>query len=94
MIEYKFKESNFDGRVIKDIIRFVNAFQNKYSNVKLPIHFNLGNIEIKDKLTYILFECVCNYLVETCNTKVMVTFNAKDTIYIFEKSIIRGFFDI
>ncbi|MGE7753238.1 hypothetical protein [Lysinibacillus fusiformis] len=80
MIEYRLDKSTFDGKVIKDIIGFVNAVQDKYSKVKLPLHFNLGNIEIRDKLTYIMFECVCNYLIETCERKVFVTFNAKDKI--------------
>jgi hypothetical protein len=79
MIEYKLNKSILDGVAIKDIIRFVNAVEDKYPKV-LPIHFNLGNIEIKDKLTYIMFECVCNYLIETCNRNVSVTFNAKETI--------------
>lgn len=80
MIEYKLSKPTFDGFVIKDIIRFVNAVEDKYSKVKLPIHFNLGNIKIKDKLTYIMFECVCNYLIDTCERKVIVTFNAKEKI--------------
>lgn len=80
MIEYKPNNPNFDGLVIKNIIQFVNVIEDRYSKVKLPIHFNLGNIEIEDKLTYIMFECVCNYLIETCKRKVFVTFNAKETI--------------
>ncbi|WP_139990882.1 hypothetical protein [Paenibacillus paridis] len=80
LIVYKLNKSIFDEAVIKDIIGFVNAVEEKYHNIKLPIHFDLGLIEIRDKLTYIMFECVCNYLIETCKRKVIVTVNAKEHI--------------
>lgn len=80
MIEYKLNTLDFDGVVIKDIIQFVNTVQEKYPK-RMPIHFNLGEIKFKDKLTYIFFECICNYLIETCKTKVIVTFKVETTIY-------------
>ncbi|OMD87937.1 MULTISPECIES: hypothetical protein [Paenibacillus] len=79
-IVYKLNKSNFDGTVIKDIIGFVNAVEEKYHMMKLPIHFDLGNIQIRDKLTYIMFECVCNYLLKTCKRKVFVTVKAQEKI--------------
>lgn len=79
-IVYKFNKSTLDLTVIKDIIGFVNAVEEKYHKIKFPIHFDLGNINIMDKLTYIMFECVCNYLLETCKRKVIVTVNANEKI--------------
>ncbi|MDT9722187.1 hypothetical protein QVE09_25080 [Paenibacillus sp. ClWae2A] len=79
-IVYRLDKPIFNGSAIKDIIGFVNAVEEKYHKVKLPIHFDLGNIKITDKLTYIIFECICNYLLQTCKRKVTVSFSAKEEI--------------
>ncbi len=78
-LEYKLEGTEFNGEVIKDIIQFVNVAQTKF--YRIPIFFNLGEIRFTDKLTYILFECICNYLIVECRTKVNVSFTVETSIY-------------
>lgn len=81
MLEYKLDTGELNGKKIKEIIQFVNAVQSQYPKTKIPIHLNLGNVIFTDKLTYIFLECICNYLIETCKTRVIVTFNPRTTIH-------------
>lgn len=78
-LEYTFMGTEFNGEVIKDILQFVNVANSKF--YKIPIFFNLGEIRFTDKLTYILFECICNYLIVQCKTKVNVSFKVETSIY-------------
>lgn len=77
-LEYRFDGTDFNGNVIKDIIQFVNIARSKFYRV--PIYFNLGEVKFQDKLTYILFECICNYLIVDCKTKVNVGFKVETNI--------------
>ena len=49
---------------IRDIIRFINSIDKWYSITHAPIFFDLTNAVFHDKLTYILFECICEYAIE------------------------------
>lgn len=70
----------FDGKSIDNIIKFVNKVEQKNSRNKIPILFKLGKIEIADKLTFIIFECICNYLIKN-NRRVYVEFETERNIY-------------
>lgn len=71
---------SFDGKSIDNIIKFVNTVEKINSKNKIPILFRLGKIEIADKLTFIIFECICNYLIKN-NRRVYVEFETEKTIY-------------
>lgn len=80
-LEYTLNRDKFDGHVIHDIIKFVNQVEIKYKSIKIPIVFQLGNINIEDKLTYIFFECICNYLICQSGRKVKVFCKPKRSIW-------------
>ena len=50
----------FGDNLIADIIDFSGTIINR--NIKLQIEFNIGEIRITDKLTYIIFECIIYHL--------------------------------
>ena len=52
------------GKEIKKMIFFVNQFLIQYSAIKIPVFFLLEGVTFIDKLTYIIFECICEYLIE------------------------------
>lgn len=80
-IHYENKGNLFDGNKIKDIIGFVRFVEKKYKGTNIPIIFDLGNIEFKDKLTIVIFECICNYIMGVLGRKVVVLCSVKKTIW-------------
>lgn len=64
----------FDGYIIYDVIKFVNALHKKYGNQRVPIVFEFGKIDITDKLVYIIFECICYSLMKDYGHEVEVYF--------------------
>lgn len=80
-IYFNNNEYNFDGKMIKEIIGFVNGANSRYSGSNIPIIFDFGNIKFKDKLTYIILECICNYIMSSCNRKVIIGCSVKNTIW-------------
>lgn len=78
---YRQKDRDIDASSIKNIIRFIKTLLIRYSNVKLPIVFELGAAIFADKLTYVIFECICYYLIIEKNYKVKVVMNAKKHIH-------------
>lgn len=57
----------FSGETIGDIIFHMNHLKNKYSKANIPVWFKIVHEQLKiaDKLTYILFECLCYYYLRT-----------------------------
>lgn len=80
-IYYKNNEYNFDGIKIKEIINFLYSVNKKYKVSYIPIILDLGVIEFKDKLTYIILECLCNYIMSKTNRKVIVSCTVKKNIW-------------
>lgn len=72
---YIIKDELFSGKTIKKIINFVNALIKTYGNIKIPIVFKLECKSIVDKLSYVLFECICYYLINERRQKVDVIWN-------------------
>lgn len=77
---FECNERFFSYSTLRNMIGFVNAITTKYRGVKLPIVFNLHDVQIVDKLIYILFECICEYLIVDCSYKVLVNSSVRDTI--------------
>lgn len=70
----------FSGETVKRIIFFVNSLHRKYKKINMPITFIFGNVIIIDKLTYIIFECICYDLIKEYNHKVSVYWNPQHNI--------------
>lgn len=77
--ENHYKE--FNGQSIRKIIEWVNSVINKYDRVKIPMIIDLGHIKIEDKLSYIMLECICYYIIKTHKRKVFVSFDVTKTIW-------------
>lgn len=75
------KKTLFDGNSIKKILVFVNTVRKKYKNVNIPIILDLGNIEFKDKLTYIFLEIISYILINRYKMKVKVQFQCEHNIF-------------
>lgn len=78
---YKNRSGKVDLLEIKKIINFLYSIKCRHRLSFLPIVIDLGYIDIDDKLTYILLECICYNLIvkEKCNLTLL--FHCPHTIY-------------
>lgn len=76
----RIKNSIFTGEQIYEIINVVNFVRKKYRQ-KVPIVFNVGEIEFFDKLVYILLDSIDYYLNEVERHSVKIIFKARHTIW-------------
>lgn len=53
----------FHGEIIKKIIDDINSLKKQYPNLKVPIEFRFGFTSFIDKLSYVMLECICYYLI-------------------------------
>lgn len=61
---YKSNATVLNGDEIKKLIQFISILLSRYDKVPIPISIDYSNIIcIKDKLTYIILECICYYLI-------------------------------
>ena len=73
---------------IKEIIRFINSIDKWYSVTHAPIYFDLRNAVFHDKLTYILFECICEYSIEILKHNIRIDgLNAQSGVTILSEGI-------
>lgn len=77
---YTIEDEVFDGKTVKKIINFINASIEVYRDIKIPIVFVLKCRNILDKLSYILFECICYYLLNERKQSVSVIWNPSTNI--------------
>lgn len=71
----------FDHKLVKKVISIINNIHRQYGNCKIPISFDLGNIKILDKLSYILMECLSNCLITNYKQPIIISFNADFSIW-------------
>lgn len=76
-------QDEFDGKVINEIIAFINGIRSKYKNNQLPIHLDLGEVTISDKLTYVMLESLCYLLIEKYRYKVHLNWKPENKIHTF-----------
>ena len=61
---FKVSTEIFDGVVISKLVQFIQGIKEKNNMGKLPIRFIFsGSFTFADKLTYIIFECICFSLI-------------------------------
>lgn len=71
----------FSGRTISEILCFINAIHNKYKKLPVPIVFSFDDIELADKLSYIIFECICYSLMNDYKHLVSIYWHPKNEIW-------------
>lgn len=64
-IQITITDNLFTGETLKSIAECINAIHQRYKGSKIPLEFHFGEIEFIDKLTFVLFECICYDLI--CN---------------------------
>lgn len=81
-IHYINYSDKFNSATIRSIIRFVNSVRSKY-RAKIPIYFEFPNhnLEIRDKLVYVMFECIC-YSLKLEKRRVYVFWKPKNIIHV------------
>lgn len=77
---YTIKDEVFDIRTVKKIINFVNTLIKVYGNIKIPIVLLLECKSVIDKLSYVLFECICYYLLNEREQSISIMWNPKTNI--------------
>ena len=75
-------EKTFSGMTIGDIIFHMNYLNKKYPKANLPVWFEITTkgLEIADKLTYILMECLCYYYLNYENRNIRIFWGPEPTI--------------
>ncbi len=69
-----------DGTFIRKLMKIVNTLDKHYSHVRIPIKIFLGEVTFKDKLTYIMLEILCLYIIQIQRRKVTILMNPRDRI--------------
>ncbi len=64
-IVFRLCRPTIDGMGILQLIKGVNAIENKFS-LKIPVVVELGEITFADKLSIVIFECICFYMINYC----------------------------
>ena len=74
------RSGEFSGETIRRIIMFVNGIHKKFQNQKMPIEFDFGEVKLVDKLSYVLFECICFSLIEEYKHRVYLFWRPQNEI--------------
>lgn len=74
-------DKEFGAKQVLDLIAFVNGVHHKYKGVNIPIYLYFGNVEIVDKLSYIILECICYVLIKEFHHPVSISWRPEDMIH-------------
>lgn len=74
-------DREFGAKQLLALISFVNGIHKKYPKVNIPIYLNFKEIEILDKLSYILLECICYSLIKDYHHAVSISWKPIDNIH-------------
>lgn len=76
-------DKELNQNTILGIIGCISSYRKKYKAAKIPviIKFNYVGIKIKDKLSYILLECICFSLIKEFDTHVQVLWKPHPDIF-------------
>lgn len=79
-LEVTIKKADLDNAFIVKLIKIINFIKANYKSNMLPIKFILDDINLTDKLAYIVLECIIESLIVNYNYKVEVLFKLKKGI--------------
>lgn len=78
---FKCNDKTFSGKTIRDILQFIYSVHKKYKTLNIPIVFFLGVTDIADKLSFILFECICYQLILQYHHPITIYWDPKPDIW-------------
>ncbi|SFQ38070.1 hypothetical protein SAMN02910358_01828 [Lachnospiraceae bacterium XBB1006] len=67
-------EKELNGKCISKIIKYLNYYIKNNSKTKMPVllYFSSKDIHINDKLTYVILECLCYYIISEYNVELHI----------------------
>lgn len=78
-IEYTCIDYPINDASLEKILRFSNYILNRYQGIGIPIHFKFVQTRFIDKLTYVVFDCICAFLIQN-GFPVSISFQRQDAI--------------
>lgn len=73
-IQVNFKKKVIGGREIMELIRIINTIEERYASTKIPIVLKLGELKFADKLTIVIFETICHYILTVRKRKIGLSY--------------------
>ena len=73
-IQVNFKKEVIGGREIMELIRIINTIEERYASTKIPIVLKLGELKFADKLTIVIFETICHYILTVRKRKIGLSY--------------------
>lgn len=80
-ILYNNKSRKFGLKQVKNLLNFAKLISQNPLYQKFGVSIQLGEIEFEDKLTILLIECICYYLIFELNVALSLTYNCKKNIH-------------
>lgn len=74
---FRFRKQKIGGKEIAELIMCINCLENKYKSIKIPVIFDLGDVCFADKLTMIIFENICHYVLTNLRV-ISLRFNIRE----------------
>lgn len=70
-----------NSEVLAGMINFISSYRLQYKSSQVPIffEFKMPDIEIRDKLVYVMFECIC-YILKKEGRQIHILWQPKDMI--------------
>lgn len=70
----------FGAKEVLDFMAFINGVHKRYKDVNIPIYLNFGVVNIIDKLSYVILECLCYSLIKKYNQGVSISWKPMNNI--------------
>lgn len=83
IVRIRIDDELFSGITLKHIAEMINAIHKQYKGIKIPIEFYFGRTAFIDKLTFIIFECMCYDLIKNYGhyIQVFMSVDTRDDIH-------------
>jgi len=78
--EFICSDKEFGAKQLLDVIAFINGMHHNYKGVNLPIYLHFAHVDIIDKLSYIILECICYMLIKDFHHAVSISWAPKNNI--------------
>jgi len=79
-INIEINDKMLSNKVIRNISSYLNYINNRYRSVNFPVLFIFKQIELLDKLSFVLLECIIKTYITSHHKNIEIYFNAKSSI--------------
>lgn len=75
---YKCKSNELNGDEIIKLLKYLNKLNDKFTKIRIAVVLDFRSVKtIADKLTYIVLECICYYLMVQKKQNIQLVFDVK-----------------